>query len=454
MQAIRSVNIFKPSFTDRLFLPVNNAPLIIFRIIFGFLLAYHFSSSIFNGAVYKNFIQPAFTFTYIGFEFLQPLPGNGMYFYFGLMAVLAVLVMLGAWYRIAITGFAVLWTILYLMQKSDYNNHYYLMLLLCWIMVLMPANRLCAVDVKRKAVPEASYCSYYCLWIFMAQMTVLYFFAAVSKIDSDWFSGKFIEIQFSRLSTHRILGIFYGQQWFRLLVCYGGFIFDLLIIPLLLWKKTRNYAFVFSILFHLFNSFTFRIGLFPYLSIALNLFFLDARLVHRFFFRLHQPIKRAKTGIVSSRGRMIILYSLGIYLFLQVIIPTRSWFFPGNVFWTEEGYRLSWKMMMRTKSGKLHFKITDPVTHTTWIEDPANKFNLSQMMWLSISPDIIWQYAQRLKKEYAQKGMNNVQVYAVGSVRLNRSSPMPMIDSTVDLAAVKWMPFRHSAWLTTFRKKK
>ncbi len=451
MQKLGKANIVKKSVTDRLFLPVSNAPLIIFRIIFGFLLAYHFSSSIVNGAVYNNFIQPAFTFTYIGFEFLQPLPGNGMYYYFGLMVLLAVMIMLGAWYRIAIIGFSILWTILYLMQKADYNNHYYLMLLLCWIMAVLPANRLCAVDVKRKAVPENKDCSYYCLWIFMAQVAIVYFFAAISKIDSDWFSGKFIEIQFSRLRSHHLLGIFYGQKWFRLLVCYGGFIFDLLIVPLLLWKKTRNYAFIFSILFHLFNSFTFRIGLFPYLSIALNLFFLDSGLVNRLFFGLHQSVQQVKNEIVSSQAKKKVLYLLGIYLFFQAIIPTRSWFFPGNVFWSEEGYRMSWKMMMRTKSGKIHFKITDPTTHSTWIEDPAKKFNLSQIMWLSISPDIIWQYAQRLKKEYAEKGINNVQVYAIGTVRLNRSNPMPMVDTTVDLASVKWKPFRHSEWVTAFK---
>ena len=127
----------------------------------------------------------------------------------------------------------------------------------------------------------------------------------------------------------------------------------------------------------------------------------------------------------------------------------RSWFYPGNVFWTEEGYRMSWKMMMRTKSGALYFKVKDPVSKKIWKAEPAKIFTPRQMMWLSISPDIIWQYAQRLKKEFEEKGIKNAEVYAIGWVSLNRSKPMPMIDSTVNLAAVKWKPFRHSTWITS-----
>ena len=109
-----------------LFRQQDNSALVIFRVSFGFLLFCHCISFLWQGKVFNNFIEPPFTFTYIGFEFLQPLSGNGMYFYFGLMAALALLIMLGAWYRFSMIGFTVLWTAIYLMQKSGYNNHYYL----------------------------------------------------------------------------------------------------------------------------------------------------------------------------------------------------------------------------------------------------------------------------------------------------------------------------------------
>ncbi len=437
----------KQAFSDKLFSPVNNSPLILFRFLFGALLFYQFFTALFNGHIFHSYIEPPFTFSYIGFEFLQPLPGNGMYFYFGLMAFFSLCVMLGAWYRISMIAVAGMWTVLYLMQKADYNNHYYLMLLLCWIMVFLPANRLASVDVKRAVVTATDTCYQYCIWIFIAQMAIVYFFAGISKLSPDWLSGKFIEIQFSRMTTHQYVGIIYQQKWFQLLICYAGLLFDLLIVPLLIWKPTRNAAFLLSCIFHLFNAYTFQIGIFPYLAIALNVFFLDGSVVKRFFFRgFVAPLSPLKT--ISLTTKKITIYVLVLYFLFQLIIPMRSWFFPGNVYWTEEGYRMSWKMMIRTKSGNVFFKVKDPATGQSWKIDPKEKFSASHMLWLSISPDIIWQYAQRIKKDYQLKGYNNVEVYAIGWVSLNRGKAMPMVDTSVNLANVKWESFRHSGWIT------
>jgi hypothetical protein len=197
-------------------------------------------------------------------------------------------------------------------------------------------------------------------------MAIVYFFSAIGKLHSDWFSGKFIAIQFSELSRRPMAGIIYGQRWFQLLICYAGFLFDLLIVPLLLWKRTRNYAFIVSCLFHLFNSFSFHIGTFPYLCIALSVFFFEPDKIHRLFFR-HYSIQESINKPISNFFRdKILVYSLGVYFVFQLILPLRPWFYPGNVFWTEEGYRMSWKMMMRAKNGSVYFKVIDPVSGRHW----------------------------------------------------------------------------------------
>ena len=444
---------YHPGVLNRLFKEADNSPLIAFRIIFGALLFYHILAALLNGIVYQNFIQPPFTFNFIGFDFLQPLPGSGMYFYFGLMAVLALMIMLGAWYRLSMAGFTILWAGIYLMQKSDYNNHYYLVLLLSFLMVFMPANRYFSLDVERKAVTEKLSCPQWITCLFIAQVAVIYFFAAISKFSADWFSGKFIAIQFSKLITRHLVGILYSQKWFQLMICYGGFFFDLLIVPLLLWKKTRPYAFLLSCVFHVFNSFTFGIGIFPYLSIALNLFFLSPEKVRRFFFRNKSSfVYSDDPGIHTSFNRQLVIYGLGIYLFIQIILPMRSWFFPGNVFWTEEGYRMSWKMMLRTKSGVIRFKVIDPGSGKIWNIDPSKTFAPSHVMWLAISPDIIWQYAQRIRNEFAGRGFTHVEIYAIGSVSLNRGPYQPLINPSVNLAGVKWYPFRHSDWIMPYKE--
>lgn len=441
-------------FTHQLFQQRDNSALVLFRIAFGFLLFYHCFHFMYSGKLYENFIQPPFTFTYIGFEFLQPLPGYGMYMYFGLMALLGLMIMAGAWYRLAMAAFAILWTLVYLMQKSNYNNHYYLVLLLSWLMCFMPAHHAYSVDVQRKAVHEKSTCSGWIPFLLMAQTAVIYFYAAISKLNADWLSGKFIALQFASLQTRRFTGFFYGNAYFQNLIVDGGFLFDLLIVPLLLWKKTRYYAFILYCLFHLFNSYSFRIGIFPYLSIALGLFFLEPVKIRQLFFKTKPAMDQTGLpALPASKQRQFLLYGLGIYLLIQVTLPMRSAFYPDYVFWSEEGYRMSWKMMLRTKTGNIHFKVVDPQSGKTWIEDPAKKFTASHAGWIAICPDIGWQYAQRLKKEYADSGYPGVAVYAIDSVRLNNDAPQLLMDTTVNLAAVKWQRFTHSDWILPYRKE-
>jgi vitamin K-dependent gamma-carboxylase len=441
-------------FLKAAFTQVDNSPLILFRIIFGFLLLYSAITKMLSGYISDVFIKPPFTFNFIGFDFLQPLPGNGMYWYFGAMAVLSLLVMVGGWYRFAIIGHTLLWVGIYLMQKSYYNNHYYLILLLSFLLIFMPAHRYCSLDVKRGAVAPTLTCPQWVSWLFIGQVAIVYFYAGIAKLNPDWLSGRFLATQLSKTGTQPIIGALFKHHLFHLLVSYGGVAFDLLIVPLLLWPATRRFAFLFSCFFHLFNAYTLRIGIFPYLSIALLLFFLNPAAVGRFFFRRRTPVvARPLQPAGNLLHHKLIVCACALYLFIQLVLPMRSWFYPGNVDWTEEGYRMSWKMMSRTKTGRIHFKVIDPVTRQQWIVDPATTFPGYHARYVAVLPDFAWQYAQHLQKEFTARGYPNAQVYAIGSVSLNRRAPRPLIDSTVNLAAVKWQPFSHATWILPFEQK-
>ena len=62
-----------------LFKHIDNSALIVFRILFGLLIFLEAVGAILTGWVRKTLVEPEFTFSFIGFEWLQPLPGNGMY---------------------------------------------------------------------------------------------------------------------------------------------------------------------------------------------------------------------------------------------------------------------------------------------------------------------------------------------------------------------------------------
>ena len=131
-----------------LFKHIDNSALIVFRIIFGLLCFLESIGAIFTGWVKRTLIDPQFTFSFIGFEWLQPLPGNLMYVYYAVMGIFAFMIMLGYKYRFSIIAFTVMWFATYLMQKSSYNNHYYLLFLLSSIMVFLPANKYFSLDAK------------------------------------------------------------------------------------------------------------------------------------------------------------------------------------------------------------------------------------------------------------------------------------------------------------------
>ena len=199
-----------------LFKQIDNSPLIVFRICFGLLIAAESFGAILTGWVKRVFIDPEFTFSFIGFEWLQPLPGNGMYLYFLVMGLLGVFVMLGYRYRLSIIGFALMWTGVYLMQKSAYNNHYYLLTLLSWFMVFVPANQYHSLDVKRNPSIESIKMSQWCAWIFMLQMAMVYVYAAIAKMYPDWLDGTFISLLLKQKANYVLVGELFQEHWFHL----------------------------------------------------------------------------------------------------------------------------------------------------------------------------------------------------------------------------------------------
>lgn len=436
---------------EKLFRPVDNSPLIIFRMIFGFLIVAEAWGAIATGWVRRAFVDPDYFFPFINFSWLEPLPGNGMYIYYIVMGIAGLMVMLGLYYRLGMGIYAVMWSAAYLMQKTHYNNHYYLLMLLCWLMLLVPAHKYASLDVKRKPEIQSTTCPQWCLWLFAAQVTIVYFYASVAKMNPDWISGKPIEIWFKAKSSYFLIGPLLAKGWAQSMATYGGIIFDLLIAPGLIWKKTRKYAFMASIFFHLFNSAVFQVGIFPYMAIAFALFFFEPDLIRRLFLK-KKPALIAVDQPTPYSTKKWMIYAFSFYLLIQAALPLRHWFYEGNVSWTEEGHRLSWRMMLRVKSGYVRFKIKHPESNQEWNISPAQYVTRKQAGKVANRPDMCWQFVQILKEEYRKMGYDKIEIYAEGKVRLNGHDQAALYDSSVNLAEVKWSSFEHSTWLLPFNR--
>ncbi len=441
------------NFLNVLFKEVDNAPLIVFRWIFGFLLMAEAWGAIATGWVYRAFIEPQHTFPFMAFSWLEPLPGNGMYYYYALMGLAGLFVMLGLYYRTSMAIYALMWAAVYFMQKTHYNNHYYLLMLLNFFMVLVPAHQYASLDVRRDPGLKSLTCPRWCLLIFAAQITIVYVYASVAKMYPDWIQARPVHIWFEAKKDYFLVGPLLAKEWFQHVVAWGGILFDLLIAPALMWKKTRKYAFILSIFFHLFNSAVFQVGIFPYLGISFALFFFPPDQIRRIFLKKKPvPVIPSGTSRLTSKRRFL-LSALGVYFLFQVWLPLRHWTYPGNVNWTEEGHRLSWHMMLRVKGGYVRIQAVNHDTGESFQIRNSDYLTSKQERSLATRPDVLYQYIQILKEDLARRGLTNISLYVNSMVSLNGRPLQPLYDPETDMTRVTWQPFRHSEWLVPLMKE-
>ncbi|MEP3207965.1 MAG: HTTM domain-containing protein [Maribacter sp.] len=428
-----------------LFTKIDNSPLLIFRIFFGILIALECYGAILTGWVKKTLIEPRFTFNFIGFDWLQPLPDYGMYFYFFIMGTLGVSIALGYKYRFSIISFTLLWSAVYLMQKTSYNNHYYLLILISGMMCYFPANAGYSLDAKKNPSLRKEHMFAYVKWIVVLQLFIVYTYASAAKMYGDWLDFGIIKILMSNKAGYYVIGDLLQQPWVHKIVGVFGILFDLLIVPALLWKRSRKLAFSASIFFHLFNSIVFQIGIFPYLSLAFTVFFFETHTIKNIFFKKKLLYTESEIEIPSSRNTTLFL--VGIYFIIQLVLPIRHYFIKDDVLWTEEGHRMSWRMMLRSRTGMIKFKVVNTDTKASTFINLDDYLSRKQGRRIAAYPDFIWQFAQRLKKEYAEKG-EVVSVYALNSkVSVNGKPYRAFIDPKVDLANESWNHFGHHQWI-------
>ncbi|WP_194851912.1 HTTM domain-containing protein [Nonlabens antarcticus] len=424
-----------------LFKQVDNSALVLFRVIFGLLLAVEAFGSMATGMVRRQFIDPEFTFTFIGFEFLEPLPGNGMYVLYSIMGIAGLLVMVGFKYRMAITFYAITWTYIYLLQKSSYNNHCYLLMLLNYIMIFLPAHKSASVDARLYPKIRMEHMSRWIYIFIIALIWIVYAYASVAKFYPDWLDGSFPRYLMSiRAKNWNIL----QEPWTHEAIKYFGLFFDILIVPFLLWKRTRWLAVMASVFFHLFNSIVFKIGIFPYMALSFLIFFFSVTKIHQWFLWKKQFYDKGE--IIIPKSRNLIITCSSVFLLVMLLLPLRHWTIKDDVFWTEEGHRMSWRMMLRSRTGKAQFFIEDKATGVRSRVKLSNYLSPRQKNSVQSKPDFMWQFAQRLKKDYAAQNMD-IAVYVDAKVGINGRQPSQFTDPDIDLAATEWSHWNHAVWI-------
>ena len=410
------------------------ASLVYYRIAFGLIALWECWRYYDHDWISRYYIEADFHFKYYGFEWVTPWSGDGMYWHFAAMALLSVMIITGTFYRLAAFLYWLAFTYFFLLERANYLNHFYLISLLSFLMILVPAHRAFSVDALRKPGWRTDFVPAWPLYMLRAQMVLVYFYAGVAKINEDWLMGYPLRLWLPKRDDVPIIGPFFDELWVQLLFSYGGLLLDLLGGFLLLHRRTRMPTFLVFCGFHLMNSRLFGIGVFPWFSIATTLLFFPPDWPRRVLARLGLRSLPGAVGepAVSTR-RAWVASLLALYFAVQILMPLRHWLYPGDVRWTEEGHQFSWRMKLRSKKGFAHFYVTDPVTGERNRVRNQNHLSRRQIRKMSVRPDLMLQFAHHIADEYSVEGVRPV-VTVKSMVSVNGREAQKMVEPDVDLA--------------------
>lgn len=431
------------------------APLAVFRIALGLMLFLGIIRFWTKGWIDTLYIQPKYYFPFYGFEFVTA-PGHWIYLVFAICGLSALFVALGFFYRFSIISLFLSFTYIELIDKSTYLNHYYFISLICLLMIFLPAHVYFSVDSYRNRNLFSHQVPQWCLDTVKLFVCILYFYAGLAKLNSDWlFNALPLKIWLPARNDMPLIGFLFNYTWVAFFFSWFGCIYDLT-IPFILWnRKTRLFGYFTVIAFHLLTSLLFPIGMFPYIMIVTALIFFSAEF-HQKIISFLARILKISQDYLSNQNKYVFPTPLekGIQMFLvvfftlQILMPFRYLLYPGELFWTEEGYRFSWRVMLMEKAGYAQFTVKDATGKHKVVNNNEFLTPLQEKM-MSTQPDMILQYAHLLRDVYSKKGFRSPQVYVDSYVTLNGRLGKTFIDPSTDLAREQ-ESFKHKKWILPF----
>jgi vitamin K-dependent gamma-carboxylase len=406
------------------------------------------------GWIEQVYVRPAFHFTYLGFAWVRPWPGWGMYAHFALMAGAAFCLCIGAFSRVSALVFCLAFTYAELIEKASYLNHYYFVSLACLLLACVPSGASLSIDGlwrRRRGLPEqgVSFTSYALL---RAQLGLLYFFAGFAKLDRDWLVDA--QPLGSWLALHAdvpLLGGLLAQAWFAHVASFAGAAYDLSIVAWLLYPSTRRVAYAAVVAFHIGVWLLFPIGMFSWVMIAATTIFFDPGWPRTWLARLGlerdaRSNRPASEPLGALRGA-----AFGAYLLVQLLVPLRFLLYPGNVNWHEQGFRFSWRVMLVEKAGQVEFTVLTGTGDRRYVVYPRDALTPLQYKMMCTQPDMILEYAQHIKHSFEARGLDRVRVYADAWASLNGRPRQRLIDPEADLGSAA-PSLRQQSWILPLEK--
>ena len=441
---------------------VPSSSLSVYRFFFGLLMCFSIIRFWHKGWIEELYLDPIFHFSYYGFEWIKPL-GDYTYLIFFICFISSLFVCIGFRYRLSIIVFFLSFFYIEMMDKTTYLNHYYFISSLSFLMIFLPANSTFSIDniISKKSyqtIPKWSVDSIKLL------ISIVYIYAAIAKMNSDWlFNAMPLKIWISSKYHFPFFGdTFFQQEWFYYFMSWAGMIYDMCIPFLLLYTRTRLIGFLLVIIFHISTKLLFPIGMFPYIMIFSAIIFFSPKIHNSIIsqcllvwnkiksvFNVSYNIKIYLINKVDKVYNSIVLYIILIFFLFQLLFPLRYMMYPGELFWTEQGYRFSWRVMLTEKTALTNFKIVDRDNQTFFYVNNSDFLTSFQEKQMSFQPDFILEYAHYLGDYFSNSNGDSVQVFADSYVSLNGRKSQKFIDNNIDLYLEK-RSLKNKTWIIPF----
>lgn len=433
--------------------PTSIAPLVTLRVLFGIMMLLSTIRFWLRGWITTQYVDPTFHFTFMGFDWVYPFGNVGMHLVFLSIAISSLFIALGFCYRFAMVIFFLLFTYVELIDVTYYLNHYYFISVVSFLMIWLPAGRFFSLDVKLNPALRLTEVPRWVVGVIRLQLGLVYFFAGLAKLNSDWlFAAQPMKIWLPAKSHLPLIGSLMYKEWVAYFFSWFGAIYDLFIVFFLLISRTRFIAYLIVLIFHIATAIFFpAIGMFPYIMMVCTLVFFSGDFhlkIIRFFYHFFSVAEDRSVSFkpVYQPG---LLWMFGLFFLVQLVLPMRYLFYPGPLFWTEEGYRFSWRVMLMEKVGTTVFSVRDSQTGNSYEVNNSEFLTTQQEKMMSTQPDLILKYAHYLADVYARRGIKEPQVYGEVYVTLNGRRSAPYIDSKINLANQQ-LSFKHYKWILPF----
>ncbi len=443
---------------NHIFRNVDSFSLGLFRAIFGAFMLIEMMVYASTGFYEGSIISPQFNFSYDYLGFISPgSPAvmNGLHF---IMAIAAILIMVGLFFRWACVVFFICFTYFLLCCKGHFNNHFYLFSLFSFLLIFTNADRSFTLNkkekVKDKIIP---------IWqlnMLKVQVFVVYFFGGIAKLNSDWLV-KFQPMKKSLQAFSK--GGFLESDVMVMFFSYGGFLFDLLIGFLLMYKPTRKLAALGVIFFNVTNSIIYDdIGIFPFVMLSTLILFFPPesdmiKKIKSLFVNQNTRVK-ASTAAAFSPNNKLVLIGLGCYFAFQFLFPLRHHLITDNIIWSGISRNFSWHMKVQDRGMEevsLLIINKDGGETIPFSKEQINKrINNLQIQTMVQTPSMVWQFSNWLEKRLNYelkkskgKTFDDLEIYSRIKTSFNGREPQYIIDPSVDLTQVKFDPLGENSWI-------